>query len=94
MMTPMRFPKKKTEPSVRVEPPASKPSTQVQMAPDDLPEEIIAARAYEMWQRRGCPMGQDGMSDWFAARSALEHERLNWAAPTSDDRTRNLGVQR
>jgi hypothetical protein len=54
----------------------------------DIPQELIAARAYEKWQRRGCPMGQDSTQDWFAARRELEQERLGWAAPTSQDRTR------
>ena len=55
--------------------------------PDAIPDELIAARAYEKWQRRGCPVGQDGERDWFAARSELEQERLGWAAPTEDDRS-------
>ncbi|MEY4582569.1 MAG: hypothetical protein RL701_7272 [Pseudomonadota bacterium] len=42
----------------------------------DLPEELIAARAYEIWQSRGCPMGQDSVSDWLAARTQLERERV------------------
>ena len=54
----------------------------------DLPEELIAARAYEKWRQRGSPMGQDSARDWFAARSELEEERLNWAAPDPSDRDR------
>lgn len=54
----------------------------------DLPEELIAARAYEKWRQRGSPMGQDSARDWFAARAELEEERLNWAAPESSDRDR------
>ena len=57
----------------------------------DLPEELIARRAYEKWQRRGCPMGQDAAQDWYAARAELEQERLGWAAPAQDDRDRSLG---
>jgi len=40
----------------------------------ELSEALIAARAYERWQQRGCPMGQDGLSDWYAARAELERE--------------------
>jgi hypothetical protein len=54
----------------------------------DLPYELIAARAYEKWQNRGCPMGQDGRSDWYAARAELEQERLRWAPPEDEDRNR------
>jgi hypothetical protein len=63
-----------------VAPPASPAS------PEDIPDELIAARAYEKWQRRGSPAGQDGSHDWHAARVELEQERLGWAAPTEDDR--------
>jgi hypothetical protein len=56
----------------------------------DLPEQLIAQRAYEKWQRRGCPMGQDGAQDWYAARAELEQERLGWAAPAPDDRQRGV----
>ena len=55
----------------------------------DLPEELIAARAYEKWRLRGCPMGQDGEQDWFAARAELEAERLGWAAPQAGDDKRS-----
>jgi hypothetical protein len=58
----------------------------------DIPDELIAARAYEIWRRRGCPMGQDSSSaDWFAARQELEQERLGWAAPRQDDKALHPG---
>lgn len=63
--------------------------TDINSAPDDLPEELIAARAYEKWRLRGCPMGQDGEQDWYAARSELEAERLGWAAPQAGDDQRS-----
>jgi hypothetical protein len=37
-------------------------------------EELIAARAYERWLRRGRPAG-DGAEDWFAARAEIEAEQ-------------------
>ena len=58
--------------------------------PSDIPEELIAARAYEIWQQRGCPMGQDSAEDWHAARTQLEQERLNWAAPSESDKQRGI----
>jgi len=42
----------------------------------EIPEERIAALAYEKWKQRGCPIGDDGQ-DWFAARAELEHEVLS-----------------
>jgi hypothetical protein len=33
----------------------------------------IAERAYAKWLERGCPAG-DGLEDWLAAQSELEHE--------------------
>ena len=56
----------------------------------DLPEQLIAMRAYEKWQRRGCPMGQDAAQDWYAARAELEQERLGWTVAAKDDRERSL----
>lgn len=57
----------------------------------DIPEELISSRAYEIWQQRGCPMGQDSADeDWFAARGQLEQERLNWAAPSQSDKYRGV----
>jgi hypothetical protein len=58
--------------------------------PADIPEELVAARAYELWQQRGCPTGQDGAEDWYAAREQLEQERLNWAAPDASDKQRGV----
>jgi hypothetical protein len=54
----------------------------------DIPDELIAARAYELWQRRGCPMGHDTTEDWYAARAELAQERLGWATPQPADRDR------
>lgn len=84
-----------------VEPPVSRrgPETATNPAPQDtskageptfadIPDELIAARAYEFWQRRGCPMGHNSAEDWHAARAELERERLGWAVPEPGDRDR------
>lgn len=86
----MRLSKKPAEPKPK---PSAKVVTIVSPAPttpaaDDLPEELIAERAYEKWVNRGCPMGQDGEQDWYAAKDELEQERLHWATPQSEDRDR------
>jgi hypothetical protein len=66
--------------------------TSATSAASDLPEELIAARAYEKWQLRGCPMGQESSAqDWHNARAELEAERLNWAAPQASDAERSIG---
>jgi Protein of unknown function (DUF2934) len=63
--------KRKTQPALRsVTQPPPKASHSA------LTEEQIAARAYEIWQRRGCPLGQDGQCDWYAARAELEQEQV------------------
>ena len=36
-------------------------------------ESAIAARAYECWQERGCPIGSD-QEDWFRAEKELKHQ--------------------
>jgi hypothetical protein len=91
----MRFSKKQTAPKANAPrlvptPSASSDSAAASSAPPaaDLPDELIAVRAYEKWRQRGCPMGQDSSQDWFAAKQELEQERLNWAAPREDDRSR------
>jgi hypothetical protein len=38
-------------------------------------EQQIAARAYEIWKQRGCPLDGDGKRDWYAASRELEAER-------------------
>lgn len=86
-----RSQKRQSQPPVqRVQ--ASEPArSPLNSAPSDLPHELIAARAYEKWQLRGCPMGSDGSEqDWYAARAELEAERLNWAAPQAGDAQRGF----
>ena len=36
-------------------------------------EDLIAARAYEKWKERGCPLG-DSKRDWFAASAEVQAE--------------------
>lgn len=51
-----------------------------------IPDDLIAARAYEIWQRRGCPMGHESEQDWHAARAELEREQLGWTQAEPADR--------
>ena len=37
---------------------------------ENLTQESIAVRAYELWQERGCPEGQSEI-DWFQAEEEL-----------------------
>jgi hypothetical protein len=39
-----------------------------------LSDEQIAARAYQKWKERGCPLG-DGKRDWYAAVAEMDPER-------------------
>lgn len=41
-------------------------------------EAEISVRAHELWQRRGCPVG-DPLQDWYAARIQLQRERATRA---------------
>jgi hypothetical protein len=45
-------------------------TTQRKISQDD-----IARRAYEIWERRGCPPG-DGSDNWKAAEAELLAERI------------------
>jgi hypothetical protein len=38
-----------------------------------ITDDMIASRAYEKWEQRGCPEGEPEV-DWFAARAELEQE--------------------
>jgi hypothetical protein len=49
-------------------------SQHVELERAETLEELIAARAYERWLRRGRPSG-DGAEDWFAARAEIEAEQ-------------------
>jgi hypothetical protein len=85
----MRLPKRRSD-SKKPQPVREVPRPQaVNPVANDIPDELVAARAYEIWQRRGCPMGQDSSHDWHAAREELEQERLGWAAPRQDDKERD-----
>jgi hypothetical protein len=44
-------------------------------AQQDISQEEIARRAYEIWQARGCPPG-DGSQDWQSAERQLIAERI------------------
>lgn len=52
------------------------------VVPDEITDEMIAKRAYEIWVRRGSPLWGDDERDWYAARNELEQERLRklWPA--------------
>lgn len=41
---------------------------------DDDRTALIARRAYERWQARGCPVGDD-RRDWFEAEAEIAAER-------------------
>jgi hypothetical protein len=96
----MRFPKKRYTNARRSSVPAPAPSPitevrevrhvreEIPTPANDLPDELIAQRAYELWKRRGCPMGQDSAGDWYAARAELEQERLSWTEPQPGDRNK------
>jgi len=39
-----------------------------------MTNETISIRAYQLWQARGCPEGEDGGADWQAAKDQLVDE--------------------
>jgi hypothetical protein len=46
---------------------------QLGLKPSLSVEDQIASRAYEKWQRRGCPQG-DSKRDWYAASAEVNAE--------------------
>jgi hypothetical protein len=53
----------------------------------ELPDLIIAERAYFRWLSRDCPL-TDGTEDWFAARAELEQEQRPAARRAGGKRAR------
>lgn len=45
-----------------------------------ITDEAIAQRAYEIWESRGCPQG-DGSADWETAKRQLLAERSTGGGP-------------
>ena len=41
---------------------------------ETMEESAIAARAYECWKERGCPIGSD-QEDWFRAEKELKTQK-------------------
>ena len=52
---------------------------------NSIAQDLIAQRAYEKWQQRGCPLGDD-LHDWFAAESELAVEALSGVEQTGLER--------
>ena len=48
-----------------------------------ISDDEIARRAYEIWQRRGCPPG-DGGDDWQAAKAELLAARIGRNGSTQE----------
>ena len=48
-------------------------ATKKNTASPAITDETIAARAYQKWEQRGCPLW-DQEHDWFTARIELEQE--------------------
>jgi hypothetical protein len=60
-------------------PVTSDPDSEPQQV-DELDQTTIAARAYECWQKRGCPIGSD-QEDWFQAEAELRAAGAQRAKP-------------
>ncbi|MDX2054632.1 MAG: DUF2934 domain-containing protein [Polyangiaceae bacterium] len=52
---------------------------------EEIQDELVAARAYEKWQQRGCPLWESAL-DWSAARAELEQELETGAAQPPQER--------
>jgi len=46
------------------------------LSPEYLDRDEIALRAYDLWQRRGCPQGSSEQ-DWLEAEDQLRRERVS-----------------
>lgn len=52
--------------------------------------EVTAKLAYELWERRGCPIGSPEV-DWFEAEQALQVEQTNSNQGHKQERERKRG---
>jgi hypothetical protein len=60
------------------------PKSKKKIAEREITDDTIAARAYERWQQRGCPLW-DQDQDWFTARAELEQESAKTTRSDSED---------
>ncbi len=67
-------------------------ATNRQPSYNEVTDEVVACRAYEKWQQRGCPLGQSE-EDWFAARAELEEE-LRAQPPVTPTTARQLPAKK
>ncbi len=54
-------------------PQTGKPAAQPTMTQNSVPQEKVAARAYEKWMKKGCKHGQD-RQDWLEAEAEIRAE--------------------
>lgn len=54
--------------------------------------EVTAKLAYELWERRGCPLGSPE-ADWLAAEQALEASHTNSNVTQKPVRERKLAAK-
>jgi Protein of unknown function (DUF2934) len=55
-------------------------------------DEAMAKLAYELWERRGCPLGSPEV-DWLAAEQALQASQSNSNVAEKPERERQLAVK-
>lgn len=54
--------------------------------------EVTAKLAYELWERRGCPLGSPEV-DWRAAEQALQASHTNSNVVQKPERERKLAAK-
>lgn len=55
------------------EPPTAQPTRTETRSPRDISSDMIAARAYIIWEQQGRPQGRD-VANWLLAESQLKQE--------------------
>jgi hypothetical protein len=54
--------------------------------------EVMAKLAYELWERRGCPLGSPEV-DWLAAEQTLQASHTNSNVAEKPERERKLAAK-
>lgn len=67
--------------------------TSARNAPPNVNPEAVAQRAYEIWQREGCPEGR-AMEHWFQAEAELAAGRTGTPEVPRPAVTTKAGVSR
>jgi hypothetical protein len=76
---PVAAPRKRTSVKVAATPPTPNAAVRLQPSKREITPDLIAARAYTIWEQQGRPQGRD-VANWLLAESQLKEEIQTFSA--------------